>query len=75
VVVGVFIHWNAADDKKIFDYNYAATKEALARAMRNEPSVDTVLAEEDAARHPFAGGAEDSAPDASDLPRDEQAPV
>ena len=24
--VGVFIHWEAADDKKIQDYNYQATK-------------------------------------------------
>src|SRR6266478_7302503 len=28
-VCGVFIHWEAADDKKIYDYNYQATKEAL----------------------------------------------
>src|SRR5450755_4621342 len=26
VIVGVFIHWDAADDKKIFAYNYQATK-------------------------------------------------
>lgn len=30
VLVGVFIHWEAADDAKIQDYNYRATKEALA---------------------------------------------
>ena len=29
VSVGVFIHWEAADDKKIQDYNYQATKEAM----------------------------------------------
>src|SRR5215475_5432630 len=28
-VVGVFIHWDAADNKKIYDYNYRATKEAV----------------------------------------------
>lgn len=33
VCVGVFIHWEAADDAKIQDYNYRATKEALARAV------------------------------------------
>jgi 5,6,7,8-tetrahydromethanopterin hydro-lyase len=75
VVVGVFIHWEAADDKKIFDYNYAATKEALARALQSQPSVDTVLSESESARHPFAGGAEDDRPSAEQLPRDEQAPV
>src|SRR3954454_16346 len=39
---GVFIHWEATDDKKIFDYNYQATKEAIARALNNEPSVSTI---------------------------------
>ena len=28
VTVGVFIHWEAKDDKKIQDFNYRATKEA-----------------------------------------------
>ena len=32
VTVGVFIHWEAKDDKKIQDFNYRATKEALCRA-------------------------------------------
>lgn len=58
VVVGVFIHWEAADDKKIYDYNYAATKEAIGRAMRGEPKVSYVLEHEATARHPFASGAE-----------------
>ena len=58
IICGVFIHWDAKDDKKIFDYNYQATKEAIARAMNNEPSVTTVLDSAAAARHPFAAGAE-----------------
>jgi 5,6,7,8-tetrahydromethanopterin hydro-lyase len=58
LVVGVFIHWKADDDKKIYDYNYQAVKESIARALRGEPSVDKVLAETPTARHPFAGGAE-----------------
>ncbi len=33
IMVGVFIHWEAADDKKIYDYNYQATKESIARAL------------------------------------------
>src|SRR5262245_35159972 len=33
VVCGVFIHWDAADDKKIYDFNYQATKDAIANAM------------------------------------------
>jgi len=53
-VVGVFIHWEAKDNKKIFDYNYRATKESIARAMRGEPSVKTVTERKDKAKHPFA---------------------
>jgi 5,6,7,8-tetrahydromethanopterin hydro-lyase len=58
IICGVFIHWDAKDDKKIFDYNYQATKESIARALNNEPSVSTVLDSAEAARHPFAGGVE-----------------
>jgi 5,6,7,8-tetrahydromethanopterin hydro-lyase len=59
LIIGVFIHWDAKDDKKIFDYNYQATKESIARALNGEPSVQTVLDSAAAARHPFAGGTED----------------
>jgi 5,6,7,8-tetrahydromethanopterin hydro-lyase len=58
LIVGVFIHWEAEDDKKIFDYNYEAVKLSIARALKGEPSIDKVLAETPAARHPFASGAE-----------------
>ncbi len=58
VIVGVFIHWDAADDKKIFAYNYQATKESIARALKNEPKIDTVIASAKTATHPFAGGAD-----------------
>jgi 5,6,7,8-tetrahydromethanopterin hydro-lyase len=58
VVVGVFIHWDATDDKKIFDYNFQATKESIARAMSGEPTVQQVLDGAAEARHPFAGGTE-----------------
>ena len=58
IICGVFIHWEATDDKKIFDWNYQATKESIARALQGKPSVDDVLAKYKAARHPFASGAE-----------------
>src|SRR4051794_5768958 len=58
IICGVFIHWEAKDDKKIFDWNYQATKEAIARAMNNEPSATAVLEAEAEARHPFAAGTE-----------------
>ena len=58
LVVGVFIHWEASDDKKIFDYNYQATYESIQRAMAGEPKAADVVAKTPAARHPYAGGAE-----------------
>jgi 5,6,7,8-tetrahydromethanopterin hydro-lyase len=54
VCVGVFIHWEAADDKKIQEYNYRATKEALERAVKGEPSAKEVVAKRDQVKHPFA---------------------
>jgi 5,6,7,8-tetrahydromethanopterin hydro-lyase len=58
IIAGVFIHWEATDDKKIFDYNYQATKESIARALGSEPSASAVLEAEATARHPFAAGVE-----------------
>lgn len=55
IVCGVFIHWEAADDKKIYQYNYEATKMAIANAMKNAPSVDEMLAKKNTAKHPFSG--------------------
>jgi len=54
IVCGVFIHWEAADNKKIYDYNYEATKEAIANAMAGKPSADEMLAGKDSP-HPFQG--------------------
>jgi 5,6,7,8-tetrahydromethanopterin hydro-lyase len=58
VMVGVFIHWDAADDQKIYDYNYQATKEAIQRALSNKPSAAEVVAAAKTAKHPFASNAE-----------------
>jgi 5,6,7,8-tetrahydromethanopterin hydro-lyase len=58
LIVGVFIHWEAEDDQKIYSYNYEAVKLSIARALGAEPSVDKVLADTPSARHPFAGGTE-----------------
>jgi 5,6,7,8-tetrahydromethanopterin hydro-lyase len=58
IIVGVFIHWLAEDDKKIFDWNYEATKESIARAMASEPAASTVIDGTAEARHPFASGVE-----------------
>ena len=56
IVCGVFIHWQAEDDKKIYEYNYAATKESIERAMKNEPSADDMLGQRYTASHPFYQG-------------------
>src|SRR3954453_11882712 len=58
IIVGVFIHWDASDDKKIFDWNHKATKEPSARALNNQPSAQQVVDRAAEARRPFAGGAE-----------------
>ncbi len=58
ILVGVFIHWQAENDKKIYDFNYQATKESIQRALQSKPSIDEVLQKYKAARHPFASGAE-----------------
>jgi len=55
IVCGVFIHWEAADDKKIYEYNYKATVDAIASAMKGKPTVDEMLAGKDKAAHPFKG--------------------
>jgi 5,6,7,8-tetrahydromethanopterin hydro-lyase len=55
IVCGVFIHWEANDDKKIFEFNYEATKLSIERAMKKQPSVDEMLAKKDTAKHPFSG--------------------
>jgi 5,6,7,8-tetrahydromethanopterin hydro-lyase len=58
VLVGVFIHWDAKDDQKIYDYNYQATKESIQRALAGKPNANEVIAAAKTAKHPFASGAE-----------------
>ena len=58
ILVGVFIHWEAKNDKKIFDYNYRATKESIERALKGQPKIDQVISQAKTASHPFAGGAD-----------------
>ncbi|MFM0034843.1 formaldehyde-activating enzyme [Paraburkholderia strydomiana] len=52
--VGVFIHWQAEDDKKIQQFNYQATREAIKRAVNGEPSAAEVVAKKGTVAHPFA---------------------
>ena len=55
IVCGVFIHWDAEDNKKIYDYNYQATKDSIASAMSGKPSVDEMLSGKESAAHPYRG--------------------
>ena len=54
IVCGVFIHWDAKDDTKIYQYNYEATKLAIKCAMAGEPKINDILAKKDSAKHPFS---------------------
>ncbi len=54
IVCGVFIHWEASDNQKIFQYNYEATKLAIQRALSGQPTIDEILAQKDEVKHPFA---------------------
>ena len=54
ICVGVFIHWDAEDNKKIQDFNYRATKEAISRAVSGWPTAAETVAKKDKASHPFA---------------------
>jgi len=55
LIISVFIHPEASDFRKIYQYNYGATKLALKRAMEGYPSVNKVLAEKDRGTHPIMG--------------------
>lgn len=55
IMVSVFIHPEAEDYRKIYQYNYGATKLAIRRAMSDYPGIDKVLAEKDRGTHPIMG--------------------
>jgi 5,6,7,8-tetrahydromethanopterin hydro-lyase len=54
IVCGVFIHPAAADDRKIYQYNYDATKQAIKNAMEGKPTADEMIAGKEQV-HPFRG--------------------
>jgi 5,6,7,8-tetrahydromethanopterin hydro-lyase len=55
IVCGVFIHPAADCDKKIYEYNYQATKDAIVSAMTGKPTAAEMVAQKDTAAHPFKG--------------------
>ncbi|MBI3407860.1 MAG: formaldehyde-activating enzyme [Planctomycetes bacterium] len=54
IVCGVFIHKDAKDDNKIYQYNYEATKLSISRAMKGEPKIEEIIARKDKEKHPFS---------------------
>jgi bifunctional enzyme Fae/Hps len=55
IVISVFIHPDASDYRKIYHYNYGATKLALKRALQNYPSLEKIMYDKDRAKHPIMG--------------------
>ena len=53
ILCGVFIHPDAEDPDKIYQYNYEATKLAIKRAFVDEPPIEEILAKKDSLKHPF----------------------
>jgi 5,6,7,8-tetrahydromethanopterin hydro-lyase len=54
ICVGVYIQWDADDDNKIQDWNYQATKIALERAIKAEPTIAEIIKNADVVLHPLA---------------------
>jgi bifunctional enzyme Fae/Hps len=55
IVCSVFIHPQATDYRRIYQYNYGATKLALRRALKKYPSLEKMLYDKDRAKHPIMG--------------------
>jgi len=55
IVCSVFVHPQASDYRRIYHYNYGATKLALKRALAKYPSLEKVFYDKDRAKHPIMG--------------------
>jgi bifunctional enzyme Fae/Hps len=55
IIVSVFIHPEANDYRKIYQYNYGATKLAIQRALKGYPPIEKIFYDKDRAKHPVAG--------------------
>jgi bifunctional enzyme Fae/Hps len=55
IICSVFIHPKATDFRKIYQYNYGATKMALQRALKKYPSFEKINYDKDRAKHPIMG--------------------
>ncbi len=55
IIASVFIHPGATDYRKIYQYNYGATKLAIQRALKEYPPIEKIFYDKDRAKHPVAG--------------------
>ncbi len=55
IICSVFVHPEATDYRKIYQYNYGATKLALKRALQDYPTLDKIMFDKDRAVHPVMG--------------------
>jgi bifunctional enzyme Fae/Hps len=55
IIASVFIHPEATDYRKIYQYNYGATKLAIQRALKQYPPIEKIFYDKDRAKHPVAG--------------------
>ncbi|MCX8149898.1 MAG: bifunctional 5,6,7,8-tetrahydromethanopterin hydro-lyase/3-hexulose-6-phosphate synthase [Candidatus Bathyarchaeota archaeon] len=55
IVCSVFIHPQASDFRRIYQYNYGATKLAIQRALKKYPSLEKINYDKDRAKHPIMG--------------------
>jgi len=55
IICSVFIHPQAADYRRIYQYNYGATKMALQRALKSYPTLEKIIYEKDRSKHPIMG--------------------
>jgi len=55
IICSVFIHPKASDFRRIYQYNYGATKMALQRALKKYPSLEKINYDKDRAKHPIMG--------------------
>jgi len=55
IIASVYIHPEATDYRKIYQYNYGATKLAIQRALKRYPPIEKIFYDKDRAKHPVAG--------------------
>ncbi len=53
IIASVYINGSAADKKKLYNFNYEATKRAISNAMSGSPTIDELQSNKDTVVHPL----------------------